>query len=358
MNKRLLCVAGLATVLAASVHAASFDCAKAARPAEKLICSDPRLNAADEDMGQRYRASLARLPSSAVGLLRVDQVQWLAWMQEICHVPLPDEKSLSESSRTGVIQCMLPLYFARTKQLRASVTERDGVHFLVRTQFLAAPEQAAPSGSPEFPGFGTLQASWPIALASLPEWQAWNRATEAEAYSMATDGTPPEAASALQPAQWTADLAEDADTQVSVLAPTVEHGRASAYASTYTMGHGAAHPAEASENMTWLLQPQRRLRADDVFQPGGAWKKVLTQACWSNIHTREQRTTLYPQVNGPDAKPLQEVVQNVGNWWLAHDGLHISYPPYAVAPRSAQIEDTVVPWTTLQPVLLKGFTAP
>ena len=110
--------------------------------------------------------------------------------------------------------------------------------------------------------------------------------------------------------------------------------------------------------MTWLLQQKRPLRADDVFQPGEAWKKTVAEACWKAIRTGEQADSLYPQVTGPSAKELQEVIADVGNWTLEHDGLHISYPEYSVAPRIAPIEDTVIAWTVLQPVLAKMFIAP
>ena len=62
--KSLLCVAGLAGLVVPAAHAASFDCAKATRPVEKLICRDKNLNALDERLGQVYRAGLQKLPTA------------------------------------------------------------------------------------------------------------------------------------------------------------------------------------------------------------------------------------------------------------------------------------------------------
>lgn len=45
-----------------SVRAASFDCAKARSPLEKLICSQPELDAADTRMGEAYRKANAAVP--------------------------------------------------------------------------------------------------------------------------------------------------------------------------------------------------------------------------------------------------------------------------------------------------------
>jgi uncharacterized protein YecT (DUF1311 family) len=353
MTKRMLCLAGFSYVLVSMAHAASFDCAKAARPVEKLICGDAKLNAADERLGQAYRAGLGKLPPPGVGPLRADQVQWLAWMQEICHAPQPG--AAASKPVPAVSACMLGLYDERTKLLRGVATERDGVHLLLRTQYLAKPEPDA-EGSPEYPGFGTLQVSWPLALDSSPDWAAWNHAAEAVAYDMAGDDVPKGTAAKLP--QWTAELADEADTTITVHMLRVEHGRVTSAVAMNTMGHGAAHPNEAAATMTWLLQQHRALAVNDVFQPGSAWKKTVAQACWNAIHTSDQGSDLYEQVTGPDAKELQDVIANVGNWTLEHDGLHISYPAYSVAPRVAMLEDTVIPWTALQPVLARGFTAP
>ena len=48
--------------LASSAQAASFDCAKARSPLEKLICSQPELDAADTRMGEAYRKANAAVP--------------------------------------------------------------------------------------------------------------------------------------------------------------------------------------------------------------------------------------------------------------------------------------------------------
>lgn len=62
------------TLLPFPAHAASFDCAKAAQPIEKLICGDPALSKADETMAAAYQSALtATLDPPA---LRDDQRDW------------------------------------------------------------------------------------------------------------------------------------------------------------------------------------------------------------------------------------------------------------------------------------------
>ncbi|CAI8809475.1 lysozyme inhibitor LprI family protein [Pseudomonas serboccidentalis] len=58
-----------------AVHASSFDCASAASPAEKTICSDPYISNLDEKLGSQWRATLPKVVDSKA--LKVDQRGWL-----------------------------------------------------------------------------------------------------------------------------------------------------------------------------------------------------------------------------------------------------------------------------------------
>jgi uncharacterized protein len=56
-------VAAIAVLLfgATLAEAASFDCAKAATPHEKLVCGDPALSSADEHLAASFQAAIATL---------------------------------------------------------------------------------------------------------------------------------------------------------------------------------------------------------------------------------------------------------------------------------------------------------
>ncbi len=343
-----LCLAG-----AEPLHGASFNCAKAQRPVEKVICGDAKLNAADESLGVLYRAALAKLPPAGVAELRGDQVQWLAWVQEICHA--------DDASRPApaTAQCMRPVYADRAKVLRTAVSRRDGITFVTRTRYLAAPEAKAEAvGVPEFPGFGTLQASWPEAIDPAPVWQAWNRAVETQAYPVedrkAADAQKSPSQARLR---WTPDLAEGQDTELVLQMKAIEHGRVTTTVSWNTMGHGAAHPNEAFSTMTWLLDAERPLRAGDVFA-GDAWKGRVAAMCWAQIVKGHAQDALYPEVTGPRAKPLHDDIADISNWTLEPDGLHISYPEYSISPRASPVDDAVLPWAQLRPLLSPQFVVP
>lgn len=64
-----------ALIVPACVHAASFDCAKAASPTEKLICGNPSVSLLDEQLGQTYKQALAS--TNDKDLLKQEQMGWL-----------------------------------------------------------------------------------------------------------------------------------------------------------------------------------------------------------------------------------------------------------------------------------------
>ena len=76
----------LALGFAGMAAAASFDCAKAASPAEKAICADPELSAADEGLAEFYD-QLVWLNVNDKAVLRqlaVEQKDWLQKQRNAC----------------------------------------------------------------------------------------------------------------------------------------------------------------------------------------------------------------------------------------------------------------------------------
>jgi uncharacterized protein len=343
------CVAFLILFVAPALHAASFDCAKASSTLQRSICSDAKLSAADSTMAALYRNDLAQLSSNTVGLLRADQVQWLAWAQQLCHT------TEDIARHTVIAECLKPLYADRIKVLRKAVLHLDDLAFLTRTQYLAAVDSPGPAGkpqSPDHPGFGTLTAVWPAADTNDPDWTAWNRTVE---QSMLVLAAPDDKA---PPTGWSDDLAADRDTEITAALKSVEHGRATATFTFESMQHGGAHPYEIWHTVTYVLAQHRGLAPDDVFAAGADWKSAVAEACWHQMSTGDKKTYIYAEVTGPDAKPIQDTIGNPTNWTLEPDGLHISFPEYSVSPRYAQMDDAVIPWAALAPVLNPAFIHP
>lgn len=95
--------AGLALLalflLAAPVHAASFDCAQAGTEIEHVICGDAELSALDELLGDRYVRALAKAEDPAA--VKIEQRAWLRDTRNAC----------------ADAACLKPAYEARIAEL-------------------------------------------------------------------------------------------------------------------------------------------------------------------------------------------------------------------------------------------------
>ena len=78
-------IAGLIALgfLSGLVQAASFDCAKATTPTEKLICANPRVSDLDEYLGRYYSAARAALGRGGACLVP-NQREWLRRVRNAC----------------------------------------------------------------------------------------------------------------------------------------------------------------------------------------------------------------------------------------------------------------------------------
>jgi uncharacterized protein len=72
----------LAVALAPHARAASFDCAKAATPTEKLICGNPQLSQLDGQLALAYQRALAG--AAEPDRLRAEQRAWLRTERKAC----------------------------------------------------------------------------------------------------------------------------------------------------------------------------------------------------------------------------------------------------------------------------------
>ncbi|MGF1725538.1 lysozyme inhibitor LprI family protein [Photobacterium nomapromontoriensis] len=87
-------------------QAASFDCSKAASPAEKMICQDPILNTFDEILGEQYKALRSQLTPVQKQVLREEQLTWWEERDRQCSL--------------GVSKC-IPSYGQRIGELRYKI---------------------------------------------------------------------------------------------------------------------------------------------------------------------------------------------------------------------------------------------
>src|SRR5215813_5133755 len=134
----------------ARAEGASFDCAAASAPIEKVICGDEGLAKADAAMADAYGALRQTLDADGRESLLREQRLWLQSRFGDCAIPAEGEPA--PEARAPMAACLAKLYATRTDALRAklaagaaAVTETTGATLpelrLAQTVFPATGEQ-------------------------------------------------------------------------------------------------------------------------------------------------------------------------------------------------------------------------
>lgn len=332
-------------VLSAAGGAQSFDCEKAATNVEKAVCADSSLSLADDRLAAAYKQVMSALPPDAKVTIREGEASWLRSLENACaHKP-----AFQENFTT----CLKRMYKERTVTLQKMVVSKGGVKFVMLEKTLLTRDSADDIGNKDIeenPGFGTLHVSWPQALTDAPEWKAWNAEVLAETQKEA-GGT----GELDQP--WKKEWAADSETEVTATVDAISGGIVSTQVSIEGMGHGAAHPGEATHEFHWLLKDGRKLKTSDVFLPRTGWESALERRCRASLKIQIGKD--YEEYVGKEfQKTLDEVVLNPENWTMDGTGVTISFPEYSVTPRMDPAEPVTAPWATLKGMLAVGFELP
>jgi uncharacterized protein len=112
---------------APTAHAASFDCAKATQPAERLICADSALSALDEAMAAEYSRARAAVSEDGRKQLRDNQRSWLKYTAGTCARPT--------AALPMALQCMRDTYQERLTTLKTVPVTRGLFTFIPVERF-------------------------------------------------------------------------------------------------------------------------------------------------------------------------------------------------------------------------------
>lgn len=342
-NVRLLCsscIFVLATLApAAPALAASFNCAKAATPQEKAICASPKLSAADDQMAAVYRAILHAVPSSFQEEIRADQRVWIRRLAAECPANNPEQGAYLE-------RCILGRENARTAALKQMYVEQGGIKFAWHSVFREVPGDERAEDPNDQPG--SLDASWPEALADSTEWAAWNKAIAEKVHAIA--GLPGPTASSSQLKSWSPNPGMDAAVSTSV--NFVSSRLVTVTISGFWDGHGA-HPNHDSIEFNWLLDKGRVLRPEDLFRADSQWADALFSA--TDQYLRKNVGDYDP---GEAGKTLHKITRDPENWRIDEKGLSIVFQPYAVACYACTPQPFTMSWEQLRPFLNGEFVIP
>ncbi len=331
----------------AVTRAASFDCAKAATPREKAVCTSPELSRADDEMAAAYRAVLAAAPVEMIGEIRDGQRAWLRGLT-----------GCDPDADAALWACLSAAYASRINDLRHMILRDEGITFVWRSVELTAPAPPPRSGvsiGSGLPAHGYLHATWPQVNSTMPEWQAWNKAVKEATVRVASLQTPPAAdlRKVVSP-----DMDIDVATSVELVGPRL----VTATIDNQWYGHGAAHPNENSIQFNWLLKERREVRPEDVFQADSAWAKMLQDQCDRYLHETLDPGfgQSYENFYAPGMMPkiLHGIVVDPENWQLDVRGLTIIFQTYAIACRVCTPPPFTIPWAELKELINPDFRVP
>ncbi len=319
----------LTTALAAAVVVAappppSFDCAKARRADEKLICATPDLSALDRMVAEAYAAALKRAPPGEAEKVRKAQRAWIAERTE-CFAP----ESGTRPDPEAAAGCLRRDYGKRLSSLAdVAVPLPPGVRgrsikWTDETRRVEV-DIAYPSLAPGEPGARAFDGTF--------ERKA--RAWEARARELAAD----------------LDVVENAKrggmpTSVDVsFAIALATPRVIVVVFTgYEYPSGAAHGLPFRDSTAFDLRAGRPLGERDLFVPGGKERAL-------GLVLRAVRG--FGDVDPDDlAATVSKAASPLSTWTFRREGVEVTLPVYSIAGYGAGDTPIWLSYDELQPML-------
>ena len=327
--KRLFAIGAI--VLPQQVSAASFNCASAIAPKDKLICQSPELSALDAELGQVYQQKIAMLSPRGAALLQNSERSWLRYTQTVC----PMAPASTIDFRADPATCLKLRYQERLTDLNA-VARKLGPFLFDQVDLFAAEPHDSSDESGSVPGFYVQHLSYPqIDNPNSADTKAWNEIYDKGSVSTTVGCDGPEG---------------DEETRYDV---SYAGGHVISVAwSDSTYCHGTPHGffSVGSENRVWD-QASRDLVPADVFASG--WRLKLQQLFWNALLAKGWKPPRDSATND-----VLDVVISPKQWSFTNDGLSVSFSAYEGGCYACNPGTTTVGWTDLKPLFIPGSLVP
>jgi uncharacterized protein len=319
--------APLLILLCSAAAAPGFDCARAAAPDERIICTNEGLAAQDHRLAVLYSWALA-VPETVPGraALKRDQVAWL-------------KRRRACGKEAGAAACIEALYRARLAALERLLPEGcpDAV--------LTDRHQAAPGAN----GCEERSASWPELDAATPPkaaaFNAFYRRGWSEACVPSTEPPDPEAFSG----QFAPGV--PGSNELSYVIAWATPRFVTVVFQEFQFGAGAAHPNTRYIASTFDLERGRSITPEDFLVSGPKARGELAEKILRRLdkdRLDEETTT----------RTVEGIIGDPGVWILDGKGATIRFPRYSVAPYAAGDLEVRLTWKELGPWLLPGGLMP
>ncbi len=307
------------------------ECRQAKTEAEKAICGNAELAAADKRMAEAYAAFRAELPPEQQKALLADQRRWITRRQASC----------GDKSDDALVQCLLAQTDTRRRLLAGE----------------------GPNGAP-----GTITGAPRIVPGLFHEARKGRYEISIEYPRMLTPRGP--AATAFERAAHAIAFGKDAVAEYRAMEVPMAAGAENFYDVAYAVSYldsrlaslvftistftGGAHPNTARVALLFDLTASRALRlAELLADPKQAVAEISAQ-CKAQLAAEGAKDgwELF------DNADVGAVVGESDNWSVAKDGVEILFDPYAVAAYVAGPHECRLPYGTLAQWLKPGGPLP
>lgn len=301
--------------------AASFDCAKAVKPAELAICDDKALSAADVQLAAAYARLMADIPAPLKPALQKTQRNWVAYLPLACS---SDGRGTVKDKATFT-QCLKSEYDSRIATLAAEPKTIGGLKTVAVGEFQA---MRSSSDDPEFFPIVTHVKSVAQVYGGDPA-----RVAQLNAWLQSLGGS--------DKAGW-----DDPDTSASfsVSLESANDVVATAILASDIFGVGAAHPLAVSSSQHLVLATGKPLLWRDMFKPNA--RDRLTALAWTALQKK-----LGGDMMVENKSDLAKLVVDPGHWTFGANGLTINFNVYEVAAYVMGPQDITLPWAALRDVM-------
>lgn len=314
-------------------QAASFDCAKAAKPLEKLICGNADLSKLDETLAGAYAADLAMYSQEAQIKLRQGQRSWLKYVRARCGYWLGTPNLDVNAAK----QCLQDEYQGRLEDF-AAVSDEESVPragaspycFYVVRQYDAVPMQSDSAAGSKGELVQHRLAYPQIDAPHTPKTERWNSYV---AEQVERDYANP----SLE------DDLDVVDYNVGFTLGAILPGFISGEFWVNYLVHGAPHPNEFSGSSNYVLATGKSLAPEDIFNTKKPWGLGIAVQAVETLRAESGREI--------DTDALADLLTDPRYWVISAEALTVHPDFYLMRGGWNGRGTAVISWQKLKPYL-------
>ena len=295
-----------------------FDCTQARSTSERSACTDYRLSVAYRRMADAYAGLRDTVGTASFATIRDAQRGWIPYVAVLCNAagPLPEQWT----DRRDLAACLRDAADERADLLAAEVLTAGQLRLEPRMHaiYRHAPPLEDAIIYPFLIGQGADGFNRLIAGRLAPSAPYLTKERMA---SDDYDG-PMHARRSYSVVAFTSRL-------ISITLVTDAYG-------------GGAHGSLSSTAINFDPRRGRAVTLADVFRPGSAWRKAVTDFCLDSLSDERESFE-------KDRVPV--VVADPGAWTFDSDGAHVFFDVGTIASYSGGASDVTIPYDKLRPYL-------